>query len=42
MEYDTFAEHTCGDFGMEKEKVYYLSHLIIEYDINSFPLLVPR
>lgn len=34
VEYDMFVEHTCTDFGMDKEKVKPLVDLIIR--INQF------
>ena len=34
VEYDMFVEHTCTDFGMDKEKVKLLVDLIIR--INQY------
>lgn len=36
MEYDAFAEHTCSDFGMDKEKVLLLKLFKIMVDDFSF------
>lgn len=42
VEYDAFAEHTCTDFGMEKEKVFEDFELVLNKLVLNFLKTVSR